>query len=163
MHRIIGNERERGLKWAIPRLNATGDWDRASCLILEKDNDIAACVVYSRVYPKTSADISVASVGRNWLNRPFLSAVFRTPFLEWGVRRVGSNIAADNVKSIRFCEHLGFVREGAIREGAEPGIDLLIYGLLKSECRYLGEYSGEKGRRTAGAKSDCYGAGPDGL
>ena len=52
---------------------------------------------------------------------------------------MGSSIASDNYKSIRFCEHLGFVREGCIREGVGPGKDLLKYGLLKSECRFLGE------------------------
>jgi hypothetical protein len=54
------------------------------------------------------------------------------------MRRVGASIAADNTKSIRFCKHLGFVREGRIREGAKAGLDLLIFGMLRSECRFLG-------------------------
>jgi RimJ/RimL family protein N-acetyltransferase len=131
------------LEWAIPRLNAgVGHWDGASCLILEKDGDITAVAVYNHWYPGTSVEISIASLpGRQWLTRPFLSAVFRTPFLEWNMRRVGSSIAATNLKSIRFCEHLGFVREGCIRQGAPDRSDLLIYGMLKSECRFLGELS----------------------
>lgn len=139
-YRIIGDNRTRGLEWAIPRLNAgPGDWDRASCLILEKGGDITAVAVYNNFYPTTSVEISIASLeGRRWLTRPFLSAVFSAPFLEWNMRRVGSSISADNHKSIRFCEHLGFKQEGRIRQAAPNGQDLLLYGLLKDECRYLG-------------------------
>ena len=152
MYRIIGSERQRGLEWAIPMLTGTlNDWDRASCLILEKDGDITAVAVYNNWYPENSVEISIASVGRNWLTRPFLSAVFRTPFIEWKMRRVTSSIAEDNHRSIRFCSHLGFRHEGTIREGAAPGKDLLIFGLLKSECRYLGSMCHREKQRTRSA------------
>lgn len=142
MYRIIGNDRRRGLGWAVPRLDAgTGHWDDASCLILERDGDIRAVAVYNRYYPKNSVEISIASVGGKWLTRPFLTAVFRAPFIEWDMRRVGSSIAADNTKSIRFCEHLGFKREGCLRQAAPNGQDLLLYGMLRSECKFLGEMS----------------------
>lgn len=138
MHEIIGNQRQRGLEWAVPRLNAgPGHWDDASCLILERGGSITAVAVYNRWYPKNSVEISIAAIGGRWLTRPFLSAVFRAPFVEWEMRRVGSSIASDNHKSIRFCEHLGFQREGCIRQGAPNGQDLLLYGLLKNECRFL--------------------------
>lgn len=136
-YRIIGNQRQRGLEWAIPRLDAgVGHWDGASCLILERGGSITAVAVYNHYYPKKSVELSIASIGGGWLTRPFLSAVFRTPFVEWEMRRVGSSISADNHKSIRFCEHLGFQREGCIRQGAPNGQDLLLYGLLKEECRW---------------------------
>lgn len=154
-HRIIGNDRKRGLGWAIPRLEAgLGHWDTASCLILEKDGDITAVAVYNHFYPQNSVEISIASVGGRWLTRPFLRLVFGNPFLEWGMRRVGSSIATDNHKSIRFCEHLGFKREGCLRQAAPNGQDLLLYGLLESECRYLGkEYvEGFTSRRTGSGR-----------
>ena len=153
--RLIGNDRQRGLEWAVPRLNAgPGDWDRASCLILEKDGDITAVAVYNRWYPKNSVEISIAAVGGQWLTRPFLAAVFRNPFVEWEMRRVGSSIAAHNFRSIRFCEHLGFQREGCIRQAAPNGQDLYIYGLLKSECRYLGPEFNVETKCASGARSD---------
>lgn len=159
--RIIGNERQRGLDWAIPRLEAGAGvhWDDASALILEKDGDITAVAVYNRYYPANSVELSIASLGRNWLTRPFLAAVFRTPFLEWNLRRVTSSIAEDNTKSIRFCEHIGFRREGCLRQAAPNGNDLLLYGLLKSECRFLGNnYVEGIASRCAGPASDYRGA-----
>ena len=161
-YRLIGNDRKRGLDWAVPRLEGgIGHWDNASCLILEKDGDITAVAVYNHYYPKNSVEISIAAVGGRWLTRPFLATVFRIPFLDWELRRVGSSIAADNHKSIRFCEHLGFVREGCIRQAAPSGQDLLLYGLLKSECRYLGsEFHGET-VSTSRARSGSDGCGSD--
>lgn len=55
------------------------------------------------------------------------------------MRRVGASIASNNINSVRFCEHLGFVVEGRIRQGVSPTVDLLKYGMLKNECRYLGD------------------------
>lgn len=162
-YRIIANQRERAKEWAIPRLGRHhGNWDGASALILEKDNDIAACVLYNHFYPKHSVEISVAAGEGRWLTRPFLSAVFRAPFIEWDMRRVGASISADNVKSIKFCEHLGFKREGRIREGSGAGRDLLLYGMLKSECRYLGDDL-VKGFSTDRARSDCDRSGSNAI
>lgn len=156
-YQIIGNQKARGLEWAIPRLGPAhgGNWDKASCLILEKDGDITAVAVYNHFYPRNSVEISIAAVSGNWLTRPFLAAVFRFPFVAWQMRRVGSSIAANNHQSIRFCEHLGFIREGVIRQGAGRDEDLLLYGLLKSECRYLGrEYEQTICAASARSRSD---------
>ena len=114
-------------------------------MILERDSEIIACVLFHNWYPGNSVEISVAAVeGKNWLNRAFLFTVFRNPFLEWNMRRVTSRIAADNAKSIRFIEHLGFRLEGRIREGSAEGVDTLLYGMLRAECRFLGQkYNGE--------------------
>lgn len=160
--RISGNQRQRGLDWAVPKLG-TGDvarWDKASCLILEKGNDIVACVVYTNWHLANSVEISIASLGRNWLTRPFLAAAFGNPFTNWRMRRVNLRIASNNLKSIRFAEHLGFVLEGRLREEDAPGVDTLVYGMKKEECRFLGaDYNGEKrpGAHCAGPASDYCG------
>lgn len=138
MIRIVGDQRKRGLDWLVPRLDAGfGNWDTASSLFMEKNGEIIACVAYNNWYPALSVEISVAASKPNWLTRQFLADVFHYPFNVWEMRRVGSSIAASNEQSVRFCEHLGFTREGCIRKGAPNGDDLLLYGLLKEECRYL--------------------------
>lgn len=153
--RIIGNQRERGIDWAAARFSFPryeGDWDRASALILERDGEIVASVLFHNWYPGNSVEISVAAVdGKNWLNRAFLFAVFRNPFLEWNMRRVTSRIASDNAKSIRFIEHLGFRCEGVIREGSAEGVDTLLYGMLRAECRFLGPPYNEQAERAKSA------------
>ena len=47
-------------------------------------------------------------------------------------------------------ENLGFVREGVLRQGAAHGSDLILYGRLKNECRFLaGRYLHALDRETA--------------
>ena len=138
MIRIVGDQRQRGLEWIVPRLDAgVGHWETASTLFMEKQGEIIACVAYNNWYPGISVEISVAADRPCWLTRTFLAEVFHYPFNVWEMRRVGSSIAAGNERSIKFCEHLGFKREGCIRQGAPNGDDLLIYGMLRNECRFL--------------------------
>ena len=162
--RIIGDQRERGIAWAAPRFRQSpGDWDRASCLLLENANNILACVLYSHWYPANSVQMHIAAVdGGKWLNRAFLATAFRVPFLEWNMRRVWGQVDSDNAKSINFCKRLGFVQEGRMRQGTSAEVDTLIFGLLKSECRFIGDDFG-KAVSTRSAKSGHNGASPDGF
>jgi RimJ/RimL family protein N-acetyltransferase len=140
--RIIGNQRERGVTWAkdrFPHIQEGEDWSKASALILERAGNITAVVLYNNFWPGNSVEASIALERGSRLNRAFLRAMFQAPFLEWGLRRVTLKIASDNAKSIRFAEHLGFKREGLIREGVAKDTDLILMGMLRNECRFLDE------------------------
>lgn len=138
--RIITDQPWRGARWArtIP---GAGDFvfERFTALLLEKDLYLKAAVFYTNWHPQAaSIDLHIASaVGENWLTRPFLRAAFRYPFLELGCRRIGALVRADNARSLRFTQHIGFVMEGVHREAAAPGVDVISFGMLKSECRWL--------------------------
>lgn len=129
-------DRERVGAWAaerIPYVTTWGDWYQA--IGLERDGELIAATVYN-FYSGSSIAMSFAAVpGRRWLTRAYLATIFRYPFVQLGVRRVTGFIASRNTNSIRFAEHLGAKREGLMRD-ALPDDDLLVYGLLRSECRY---------------------------
>ncbi len=84
----------------------------------------------------SGANIVMACALEAPLTRMFLRAMFIYPFLQLGCRRMTLLIDEDNKKSIRLVEHVGFKQEGRMRE-AMPRGDVLVYGLLKSECRFL--------------------------
>jgi len=71
------------------------------------------------------------------LTRRFLRGIFYYPFRQLGVRRVTALIDSRNSASRRLVEHAGFVQEGVMRHAA-PNDDVVIYGLLKEDCRWLG-------------------------
>lgn len=150
--RIIGNEKGRAAEWIwsrIPAMETRPDWGNFSALINEFDGCIRAVVIYNQFIPTNSIDMHIAAVdGGRWLTRPFLSAAFRYPFIELGLRRVTARVAADNHRIIRFIEHLGFVREGRARLGYSETVDCLIYGMLKRECRYIVETQGPDAARS---------------
>lgn len=142
MFRIIWNEKGRAAEWIwsrIPGIKERVDWGRFSSLIHQKNGDICAVVIYNNWNPETAIEMHVAAAaGEQWLTRPFLAAAFGYPFIQLGVRRVTACIAGDNAPVKRFIEHLGFKHEGTARKGWNAeGVDCLIYGMLKSECRFI--------------------------
>lgn len=167
MIRVIGNEKQRALEWAAGRWGMTIDadeWGAYSAMILEKDGDIQAAVLFKGYLPKNSSiEVHLAAVsGGRWLTRPFLRAAFEYPFGQLGVRRITALIAADNLPSIRWTEHCGFTREGVVREGWSETVDLFVYGLLKRECRFLGGSIGKSIGTNASRSSRSWG-GPNGV
>lgn len=154
---VVPNEPKVAMAWAALRWPGTPqdhDWGPHNTIHLERDGCITAVVVYNSYIRATSIDMHVAaSVTGRWLTRPFLAATFKYPFEQLGVRRVTARIGANNLKAKHFLESLGFLHEGTIRKGWEPDIDLLIYGLLKEECRFLGHAYNGKTVSTGRARS----------
>lgn len=65
-----------------------------------------------------------------------LKQVFSTAFLDWGLERLTALTPQSNMASRSFLERVGFEIEGRKR-CAIDGEDELVYGMLKSECRWL--------------------------
>lgn len=105
--------------------------------LMDDGGAIVAGVVYD-MFRGYDVQMHVAAVSdKRWLNKTFLTEAFRYPFEQLGVKRVTGLVAASNREAQRFDEHLGFKLEGIVRQGMPDGDDLMIYGLLKSECRWL--------------------------
>ncbi|WLQ44000.1 GNAT family protein [Streptomyces laculatispora] len=65
-----------------------------------------------------------------------------------GLDRITAEVFADNPRSVRMFENLGFVREGVMRESIQRDgqrVDELIFGLLRHE--WAGSGSGRGARR----------------
>lgn len=108
---------------------------------LERDGELIAGVLYEQ-HNGPNVMMHVASDGsRHWMTPAYMAACFRYPFLQLGVNRVTALVRMDNKDAQRFDEALGFKMEGVLREAASDGTDLILYGMLKRECRYLdGKY-----------------------
>ncbi len=123
----------------MPRLaiSSTDGWEHFSALYLEKDGDIQCVILYKNWLPANSSiEVHLAAVaGGRWLTRPFLRAAFQYPFEQLGLRLIVTLVAADNLKSQRFTEHIGWTLSGVIQEGWGEKVDLLIYSMRKRECR----------------------------
>ena len=125
------------VKWVSDKIPGDDTFPLDSpCFGALKDGRLYAAVVYTMHTP-AGVCMNVAGEG-NWLNKSFLREAFAIPFERLGCSRVAGLVRTDNFAAQRFDEHLGFVREGLIRQGDDDGCDLIIYGMLKSECRWLG-------------------------
>lgn len=124
-------------QWVSARIFGDDDFPPNSVAIgLEEDGRLIAGVVYTD-YSGSSITMSVAADKKGWMNKALLRAAFDFPFNQLKVRRISGLVRTDNLDAQRFDEHLGFKREGLIREGDDDGCDLILYGMLRSECRWI--------------------------
>lgn len=137
MNRIIFNERERIGDWAkdrIGHIQSWGEWYQS--IGLERDGALIAAVVFNYYSDCDIAMHIAAMAGKRWLNRDYLKTCFSYPFVQLGVRRVTGYVPEKNLEAQKFDEHLGFIREGLMRNAIRDD-NVIIYGLLKEHCRFL--------------------------
>jgi len=112
--------------------------DCTKCLTsLSDDGQIQGVVIYDRITGWDCLAHLASNGGRRWLNREMLFWMFHVPFEQWGLGRITGFVAEDNVAALRFDLRLGFVIEGRIREATPDGLDGILIGMKRSECRFL--------------------------
>lgn len=135
--RLVLDDKVRCGAWAIERIAhvpSWGEWYEA--IGWEREGSLTAVVVYN-LYSGADIAMHIAAVpGGHWLTRGFLRAVFRYPFVQLGCRRVTGYVPLTNLNAQRFDEHLGFRREGLMREALPNGEDVIVYGMLERESRW---------------------------
>lgn len=98
--------------------------------------EMTAGVIY---HGQTLCDIgaSIAVSPKHKLSRRFVCAMFHFPFIEMSKRRITVCIRPSNSKSQNLARKLGFKYEGMKRKAYPDGEDMLIFGMLKEECKWL--------------------------
>lgn len=141
MKRIVWNEHERVMRFAAARIGVP-EFEKYAAIGLESDGELAAAVVFDN---RCEANIMmhVASDGsRHWMTPAYMAACFGYAFKQEKVNLIVGLVRADNVEAQRFDEHLGFKKRGQLPQACTDGTDLIVYGMLKSECRYIeGKYN----------------------
>ena len=137
MKTTIYGQEDKIVPWVGQRIEEDRFGKDCVALGLEEDGELIAGVVFNWYTGPSIAMHVAAEPGRRWLNRDFLHRCFAYPFLQLNCHRVTGLVRVDNLDAQRFDEHLGFVKEGVIRQGADDKTDFILYGMLKDECRWL--------------------------
>jgi hypothetical protein len=97
------------------------------------------CVVGYDTFSPTNCYIAVASDDQwGWFTRELRIRALAFPFLQCGLKRITALISVRNHRSTRFISGFdNFKREGRAREAGPHGEDLILWGLLRRECRHL--------------------------
>lgn len=142
--RFVLDARERCLRFVAERVgDVVGAREWYEGISLERDGETLAAVVYTLM---TECDICMhvaARPGRKWLTHDFLRVAFRYPFVQLRLRRVSAFVPSTNRAALKLNLHLGFVREGCLRDASSDG-DLIVLGMKRAECRWLGEADGHQ-------------------
>lgn len=136
MMRLIYNDEATLLPWAAAKVGnpqLTGFDPRAVAIGIAREEEIAAVAVYYH-FEGNDCRISLASDGsRRWMTREFVTHVFAYPFIQLHLDRITAEIPRDRIEAARLCGRFGFIIEGTKR-----GTNTMIFGLLRTECRWLG-------------------------
>lgn len=137
---LVYNAREDLLKWASDIIfgEDSNGFDMSCEAIGVVLNDrLIAAVVYSNHSPRVNMEMSIASIDKRWASRSNLNAFFSYPFIQLDLKRVSTQCSAKEGSIIEFNKRLGFKPEGYHREAWHAGGDVISFGMLKGECRYL--------------------------
>lgn len=148
MKPVFGQDR-RVIEWVAARIRRFPPAIRATTIGFERPGGELGCgIVYTDFCNDLDGkpnDIGLTiAFDKEGLTGPgLLRAAFAYPFGQLGVRRITTYIASDNAPSLALAERLGFVLEGRMREQIGPGIDQIVYGMKRDECRFWREHGTE--------------------
>lgn len=131
----VYGEDERLSAWAGKRIGVA--FRNATAIGVERDGELLAVVIYDRFSGNDICMHVAAEPGARWATKDAMYRFFAYPFIQLGCTRVTGLVGANNAKARRFDEHIGFVYEGTMRRGMADGSDLIVYGMLRDECRWI--------------------------
>lgn len=133
--RIVFGETLRVAKWCESRIEHFSGWgSNPEAIGYEVDGVLKGGAVYTNYTP---ANVFGSIVLEAPITKRFLYTMFWVPFVQWKCRHLSAAVEESNVKSINLCQRWGFLVEGRLRESAINGEDVIIMGMLKTECRWL--------------------------
>ena len=72
-----------------------------------------------------------------WVTKEFIIRAMAYPFHQLRQRRLTALVSEHNAASLRFTRHFGWKQEGVLREAGARGEDVILFGMLLSECRWI--------------------------
>ena len=106
-------------------------------IVLKKDGVITAATLYHEYNGSNLFIHAAGTPGTNWLTREMLYWTFHYPFVQLGCRRVTAWVEANNIRSRRFTEKIGWTREARLTAAGRDGVDVLLYKMMREDCRYV--------------------------
>lgn len=100
------------------------------------EKKLIAGVIYHDIRPKINVWVTIYSTDKKWCNKRVLRAIFEVAFDFLNCRRISVLVSAQNTKSLKLVEGLGFKKEGVLRAFQDDGDDGLVFSMLKSECQW---------------------------
>lgn len=132
---VYGRDEEL-VAWAQARIPDCRFRDDARAIGRQKNGEIVGVVVYD-TFSTNQCFVHLASGARKWMSPEFAYHAMAFPFIQCGFPRISCIVSEANFLSLRFTRLFGWTEEGRLREAGPNGEDLVLFGMLRHECRYL--------------------------
>lgn len=128
--------------WVARQLKQPDDYfNPCRAIGIMKDDDIIAGVIYNNQQKHQGIpfmlEMSIASVDKRWATRHNLKALFSYPFAQLRLERVNTQCDSSDKGLIMFNKRLGFKPEGLHKGALAGGGDVVSFGMLKGDCKWL--------------------------
>lgn len=136
------------MQWVAARTPWIDGFGQATAIGVAREGKLIAGLVYYN-YRKTNIEICLAADDPSWCRKGVLGALYRYPFVQLGLRRITAIIPASNEQSLRLTRGVGFAEEGrhpGLFPNGETGIS---FGMLRENCRWLGDKKHVDSRQAA--------------
>jgi RimJ/RimL family protein N-acetyltransferase len=121
----------------IPEVPRDTGFGKFVALGIVRDNALVGGVVFHN-YRGHDIEMSAASDDPRFLmGRDTLKTLFFYPFVTAGCTRMTTITSQANKRARKIDEKLGFKLEGLIRRGWDGNKHAIVFGMLRSECRWL--------------------------
>jgi RimJ/RimL family protein N-acetyltransferase len=114
------------------------DFGPCAAIGICNEDGLIAGVVYNW-YRQANIEITCAAISPRWCTSRILSGLFWYPFGQIGCHRVTCVVEHTNQTVRVFLRRLGFTEEGVMRRSYLNGNDAVIHGMLREECRWIGD------------------------
>lgn len=97
------------------------------------DGQITGAVLFNGLQ---DGNVEVSIVAPRHVSRALLRVAAQYAYGELGCHRVMARTRASSLPVRRFIEKVGFTQEGVLRSYYPDGDDAIVFGMLKTECRW---------------------------
>jgi RimJ/RimL family protein N-acetyltransferase len=134
---LYGADREVAAMVAS-RIPSVGDKGFGDCTALGVvvDGELVGGVVFT-AFSGHDVHVHMAFDSPRWATPQTLRELYAYPFGQLGCVRMTAPIGRKNKRMRRLAEGLGFKLEGVMKRGLDGKEDLMIFGTLRDECRWL--------------------------
>lgn len=137
MRSLVANNRARVSAWVSETIGCLPWPDGTAALGLEEDGELVAGVVLDGYMEKGCGSLHCAGVGKQWLSRRFLLAVFDWCFNQLELKVLINKVSGANAASLRFTEHIGFSQLARFPKAWDGENDLVLFELRRENCRWI--------------------------
>lgn len=105
--------------------------------VLDADGFLVSGACFHNFFGTGAYMSGASSRPRRWATRSTLAGIFAYAFKTLSLTRLTALVAIDNPQARSWNEASGFQREGVMRKAGDGGVDLIVYGMLEPECRWI--------------------------
>lgn len=134
---LIFGEKERVGDWVGRHIGNAHPWHDYEAIGIERNGQLVGGFVIDNYIAGARCSVHCAGIGRHWLTREALYAVFDYVFRQLACQAIVNIVAGCNAESRRFTAHLGFAEVHRIKGGGRDGSDGIIFEMQKTDCKWL--------------------------